>query len=110
MFDELLPEEVGDVPSGVIDHGCTVSECDSEELVEGACPDDVISRLDCGRASRDFVTRADGGIRLDEVVEVFSGVAVSGGELGEVAGHGVGEFFEPIVWTELWFQVGGHAV
>ena len=106
MFDELLPKEVCDVPCGVVDHGRMSSEVDSEELIEGVCPDDVVPGLECGRASGDFVAGADGGVGLDKPFEVFPGVAVSGSKLGEVAGDRVGKFLEPVMWLKLWFQVG----
>ena len=95
MFNELLPEEVGDVPCGVVDHGRTTSECDSEELVEGACPDDVVSGLECRGTSRNLMAGADGGVGLYKPFEVFSRIAVSGGELGEAAGDRAREFLEP---------------
>ena len=110
MFDELFPKEVDDIPSGVVNHGSTAAEGDSEELVEGARPDDVVPCLDRGWASRDFVARTNGWVRLDEAFVVFSSVAVSCSELGEAAGDGMGELLEPVMWSESWFQVGGHMV
>ena len=110
MFDELFPKEVGDVPCGVVDHGCTSSEGDSEELVEGACPYDVVPGLERRRASRNFMTGADGGVGLDKSFEVFSRVAVSGGELGKSTSDRAGEFLEPVMWLESWLQVRGNAV
>ena len=110
MFYELLPEEVGDVPCGVVDHGSASPEFDSEEFVEGTCPDDVVPGLERRGTSRDFVAGADGGVGLDKLFEVFTCVAVSGGELGKSAGDRSGELLEPVMGSESWFQVGGHAV
>ena len=70
----------------------------------------MVTRLYRGGASRYLVTRADDGVGLDELFEVFSCVAVARGELGKAAGDRVGEFLEPVMWSESWFQVGGHTV